>query len=96
MKIAALNNINNVYTDKCISNLDEALKHDERDTLKCRALKLKCLLYSYQYEEYLKELKKFYDEKNRRIDSTCGMLHFGILIVWNKNPKTNQLNHTKS
>lgn len=73
MAVVDVTNSRNLYDGVCLKHLDVALKYDERDTLKCRNLKLKCLLYAARYEAYLEELKKekFYDEKKlHRIDST--------------------------
>eukprot|EP01084_Bolivina_argentea_P144822 254003_1 len=63
MKMAV---INAKYYELAVSEyLDKALEKDKRDTLKCRDLKLKCLLFGHRYTDYLSELKneKYYHEK---------------------------------
>eukprot|EP01084_Bolivina_argentea_P096497 173478_1 len=56
---------NNKYFKLALENLNKILLIDIRDTLKCKNLKLKCLLFNYQFKEYLNELQKdkFYNEK---------------------------------
>ena len=93
MKIAFAMNNDCEYYEKAINLLDGALDRDTRDTLKCRGLKLKCLLFGHQYEAYLEELKKekFYDEKKvHRIDSNLSwnVTFCYFLLYGRRSPKT--------